>query len=84
MARPCVVFDLDGTLVDSVPLFAVIINGMLADRGATFRVDEGRTRPHATAGGVAMVRALLGEACGPVDEEVAEFRRRYATLPTPG
>lgn len=77
------VFDLDGTLIDSVPLFATLINGMLEDRDAPFRVTEADTRPHATAGGVAMIRALLGDHCGPPDEEIAEFRRRYAAFPTP-
>ena len=81
--RPCAVFDLDGTLIDSVPLFATIINAMLAERGAVFRVTEADARPHATAGGAAMVSALLKEHCGDVAAALTDFRRRYASLPTP-
>ncbi len=81
--RPCAVFDLDGTLIDSVPLFATIINAMLADRGASSRIGDADARPHATAGGLAMVSAMLGEHCGDPAEALAEFRARYAALPTP-
>ena len=77
------VFDLDGTLVDSVPLFADILNAMLLDRGAPARVTAAQARPHATAGGHAMVTALLGEHCGDVDQAIGEFRERYRALPTP-
>lgn len=77
------VFDLDGTLIDSVPLFAEILNAMLADRGSPFRLSEAEVRPHATAGGLAMVKSLLGEACGEPSAAIAEFRQRYADIPTP-
>ena len=76
-------FDLDGTLIDSVPLFATILNAMLVERGAAFRVTEADARPHATAGGLAMVTALLGEHCGDPDVALTDFRARYAALPTP-
>ncbi len=76
-------FDLDGTLIDSVPLLTTIINGMLVERGAAFRVTEAQTRPHATAGGHSMIAALLREHCGDVAEALADFRARYASLPTP-
>ena len=77
------VFDLDGTLVDSVPLFAQILNAMLLDRGAEVRLSVEQARPHATVGGHAMVSALLGEYCGDVDQAINEFRERYRALPTP-
>ncbi len=77
------VFDLDGTLVDSVPLFAEILNAMLADRGAPLRLSEAEVRSHATAGGLAMVKSLLAEACGEPAVAIAEFRERYAAIPTP-
>lgn len=56
---------------------------MLEDCGAAFRVTEAEVRPHATAGGAATVSALLREHCGDVVLSLAEFRRRYAALPTP-
>lgn len=77
------VFDLDGTLVDSVPLFVEILNAMLADRGSPLWLSEAEVRPHATAGGLAMVKSLLGEACGEPPAAIAEFRERYAAIPTP-
>jgi phosphoglycolate phosphatase len=70
-------------LIDSVPLCAELINAMLADRGAASRVTAAQTRPHVTAGGPAMVSALLGEHCGDPALAIAEFRERYAATPTP-
>jgi phosphoglycolate phosphatase len=56
---------------------------MLEDRGAASRVTDAQTRPHVTAGGPAMVSALLGEHCGDAALAIAEFRERYAATPTP-
>lgn len=77
------VFDLDGTLVDSAPLCAAILNAMLAERGASFQLSTDETRPHVTAGGPAMVAALLGPHCSDPAREIGEFRDRYAATPTP-
>jgi phosphoglycolate phosphatase len=83
MVRSLAVFDLDGTLLDSVSLCTDILNAMLDDRGSARRVSCDEARPHVTAGGRAMVAALLGAACGDADAAVAEFRARYASMPTP-
>jgi phosphoglycolate phosphatase len=83
LVRGCVVFDLDGTLVDTAPLVAGIINAMLADRGVARRITALETQPHMTAGGRATIPALLGEACVDVDQDLAEFRERYLATPTP-
>jgi phosphoglycolate phosphatase len=77
------VFDLDGTLVDSVPLISEIIGAMLADRRSDLRVTPEAVRPYVTAGGRGMLEALLGDALGDIDSALAEFRARYAALPTP-
>lgn len=77
------VFDLDGTLVDSVPVCADILNAMLADRGAALRLTHAQSRPHVTRGGPDMVAALLGPWCGDVGLAIGEFRERYAAEPTP-
>jgi len=77
------VFDLDGTLVDSAPLCASILNAMLAERDLAPRLSVAETRPHVTRGGRAMVAAVLGPACGDIDQSLAEFRARYAATPTP-
>jgi phosphoglycolate phosphatase len=77
------VFDLDGTLVDSAPAIADILNAMLEDRGEARRLELDQVRPHVTAGGPAMVTALLGARCGDPAAALAEFRARYAAAPTP-
>ena len=78
-----VVFDLDGTLVDSVPLIAGLLNAMLEDRGARPLVSEAEVRPHVTAGGPAMIEGLLRGRCGDATSALAEFRARYAQARTP-
>lgn len=83
LVRGCVVFDLDGTLVDTAPLCADLINAMLAARGSRDRVTASQAAPHVIAGGAAMVSALLGPHCGDPDAALAEFRARYAGAPTP-
>ena len=77
-----ILFDLDGTLIDSVPLCAELVNEMLAARGAGRRVSEAEAKPYVTTGGRRMLAALLGEACGDVDAALVEFRARYAARPT--
>lgn len=78
-----VIFDLDGTLVDTAPLCAEILNDMLGERGSERRVAAADTRRFLTRGGQQIVAALLAEECGDIDLELAEFRRRYQARPTP-
>jgi len=81
--RPLVVFDLDGTLIDSVPLCASILNDMLAARGRPPRVRDNDVRPLASGGGGALVTSLLGSDIIDPTSDLAEFRARYAGAPTP-
>lgn len=76
------IFDLDGTLVDSCMICVDILQAMLVERGSDHRIDPMAARAFMSQGGARMVSALLGPACGDPVEELAEFRRRYATLPT--
>jgi len=78
-----VVFDLDGTLIDSAPLCALILSDMLAARGGEGAITEAEARPYITTGAARAVAGLLGERCGDVESAVAEFRERYAAQPTP-
>lgn len=78
-----VIFDLDGTLVDSAPHCAAILNAMLDERGSSRRVSAADARDHLTRGGKQIVAALLGDECRDLNREVADFRARYRTLPTP-
>lgn len=78
-----IIFDLDGTLVDSARICTNILNSMLMDRGSDRQVTLEETKPHLSRGGTAMVAALLGEYCKDEDAAIADFRARYAELPTP-
>jgi len=76
------IFDLDGTLIDSCAICVEILSAMLAERGSTHVIDPQTARPWMSVGGAQMVAALLGPACGDPDAEIAEFRRRYAIMQT--
>jgi phosphoglycolate phosphatase len=77
------VFDLDGTLIDSAPLFSTILNAMLAERGSGRAVTTREVAPHVTAGGLAMIQAVLGLSPEDGPSALAEFRARLAVTPTP-
>ncbi len=79
MASSLIVFDLDGTLIDSAPDLAAAINAMLADLGgAPLSVPEVRRM---IGDGVAMLvtRALAARHCGHADPAEASriFMRHY-------
>jgi phosphoglycolate phosphatase len=79
---PALIFDLDGTLVDSCAICVEILTDMLRTRGSTHAIDPQAARPWMSVGGAKMVAALLGPACGDPDAEIAEFRRLYAIKQT--
>ena len=78
-----VIFDLDGTLVDSCTVCVQILGDMLADRGSDHSIDPVTARPWMSLGGAAMVSALLGPACVDADKDILEFRARYRETVTP-
>lgn len=80
--RRHLIFDLDGTLVDSCAICVEILQGMLHERGSSRRIDPEFARPWMSHGGQKMVAALLGDDCGDAAAELAEFRRRYAVTQT--
>lgn len=77
------IFDLDGTLVDSVGITVAIINQILACRGIALTACPITTRAHVSAGGEAMIAAVMGEHCLDPVADIAEFRRIHAETPTP-
>ncbi len=85
MTRPLrsIVFDLDGTLIDSAPVFVRILNAMLAERASRRRVTIADVRPFASLGGPALVGGALAEDCGDLTRAVEDFRARYRLFPTP-
>ena len=78
-----IIFDLDGTLVDSAPLCAEILTEMLAERGSYRAVAATDTRSYLTKGGTQLVTALLGSDGDAIESDLAEFRARYAARRTP-
>lgn len=72
-----IIFDLDGTLVDSNATCVEILSAMLAERGSDRVIDPQWARSYMSRGGLDMVSALLGEACGDPNAELLEFRARY-------
>jgi phosphoglycolate phosphatase len=84
MLPALVIFDLDGTLIDSAPDLTVAVNAMLAGYGcAPLPVAEVRRM---VGDGVAMLvaRALAARGCEPADRAEAErsFTRHYESNPT--
>jgi phosphoglycolate phosphatase len=77
-----IIFDLDGTLIDSAPVVAKVINEMRQQQ-AMDALTIDCYRAWSSEGGA----VLLGNAFGipPKDAEqlVPEFRKRYFDLPTP-
>jgi phosphoglycolate phosphatase len=75
-----VLFDLDGTLVDSAPDLAGTVNDMLAARGRP-PVPFERLRPHAGSGARGMLGVAFGAAPGHdgYEELREEFHDHYAT-----
>lgn len=84
MPPSVIIFDLDGTLIDSAPDLASAVNAMLAELGREpLAVHEVRGM---VGDGVAMLvaRALAARHCGQVDSSLAmaAFMRRYEAAAT--
>ncbi len=84
VALPSLIFDLDGTLVDHAAVVVDIVNEMLRERGSERLVTVSDARPFLSLGGPAVVSGLLAEEYVDLVREVADFRGRYASRPTPG
>ena len=71
-----IIFDLDGTLVDSAPHIAAILSDV-----AGLPIQASEARQYLTQSGEQLVSALLGD--DNLDQNLSEFRRLYLSLPTP-
>lgn len=60
IAADAVLFDLDGTLVDTAPEFIVALNALRAESGRA-PVPAAQVRPVVSKGGAAMVRAAFAD-----------------------
>ncbi|MFS0735458.1 HAD hydrolase-like protein [Sphingomonas sp. 1P06PA] len=78
-----IIFDLDGTLVDSCAVCVSILTDMLDERGSTHVIDPIGARSYMSRGGLDMVSGLLGSACRDPHADLADFRARYHRRRTP-
>jgi len=77
------VFDLDGTLIDSARLTGRIIDEIFAARNIDARADRAVIRQMDAVGGEAMIAAVMGRHTTDPAADLAEFRERHRTAPTP-
>ena len=82
--QPAVLFDLDGTLIDTAPDFIRVIHAMCREQDLPLP-SEALIREQVSAGGRAMVRAMFGnDGASLADDDpmlaanLQEFLRRYA------
>ena len=68
-----VLFDLDGTLVDSAPPMTRALNRLVLRRGVS-PVDVSAVRRWISLGGETMLRGALGDQVGDMAETLEEFR----------
>ncbi len=77
-----VAFDLDGTLIDSAPVVASVLNSMRQQRAkGALNIDYYRS--WSSEGGAVLVGNALGISPNDAEQFVPEFRERYFELPTP-
>jgi phosphoglycolate phosphatase len=79
-----IIFDLDGTLIDSARLTGAIVDRMLASRGATRQADRALIRRMDAVGGEAMIAAALGALSSDHALEIEEFRAIHKAIDVPG
>lgn len=76
-----IIFDLDGTLVDSAGPIATALNRMRARKGLPGQVSRKEVKQWVSLGAEALVRHALAGAYR--DGDLAEFRAEYAAVTTP-
>ena len=81
-AANTVIFDLDGTLIDSAPVVAEVLNDMRKQLGRN-SLEPDFYRKWISRGAVELVAASMGVDVGNVGAYVSEFRLRYRHIPTP-
>src|SRR5271163_2723616 len=71
--RAAILFDLDGTLVDSAPPMTKGLNELAVRRGAP-PVEVATVRKWVSLGGETMLRGALGDHVGDIAQTLEEFR----------
>jgi phosphoglycolate phosphatase len=80
--RAHVVFDLDGTLVDSAHVVRELLNGLREERGLP-PITQQELLPLLSLGGVPMLQGAVVKDFEEAAKALEIFRARYAKLPTP-
>ena len=76
-----VIFDLDGTLIDSTPIIGKVLNSMREENSLpTLPLDNYRN--WISLGAIDLVEKATVGIIGNLDDLLAEFRRRYWLIPT--
>jgi phosphoglycolate phosphatase len=78
-----IIFDLDGTLIDSARLTGAIIERMLHARGVKARADIALIRGMDAIGGEAMIATVMGPHSINPAAEIEEFRALHRTIDVP-
>lgn len=79
-AAPALLFDLDGTLVDTARTTAWAFNAIRSERGLP-EIHHESIKPYISAGGQELTRFALGEALIDVEADLARFRKILADAP---
>ena len=77
-----VVFDLDGTLIDSAPVLERILNDLRFERGLP-PLPSHHYREWSSVGGLTLIQNALDVSSQDAPRFLDLFRKRYAALPTP-
>lgn len=80
MRRDVLLFDLDGTLIDSAPGIAAALNRVRAERGGAALPIEA-VRPLVALGAVALVTLGLGDLVTTLAADLVAFRTHLAEVP---
>lgn len=78
-----IIFDLDGTLIDSARLTGAIIDTMLAERGVAASANRELIRSMDAIGGETMIAAALGAYSIDPAREIEEFRAIHRIVEVP-
>jgi phosphoglycolate phosphatase len=77
-----IVYDLDGTLIDSAKIVSTVLNQMRTESGLEHLTIE-QLVPWLSMGGEDLVANALEMPLGGVQPHLLEFRKRYSELATP-
>jgi phosphoglycolate phosphatase len=80
--KRAVIFDLDGTLVDTASSITQALNRVRSRRGGLQPLSVGAVKQWISLGSDALVRYALAETCRDPETDTAEFRAEYANIRT--